>query len=112
MGTESVNYVYSGVALRWTAKVEQSRIFEMFSVYAIYSELCGKCYVGQTINLSERLKQHNLHTFRGYTSRFPGEWVLIYNESVATRSEALVREKQLKSGNGRLFIQSFIPDRY
>jgi putative endonuclease len=59
--------------------------------------------------MQERLKLHNEHTLKGYTSRFPGHWELIYQESVATRSEALKRERQLKSGNGRTYIKTYIP---
>lgn len=81
----------------------------MFKVYAIYNKEADKYYIGQTINLSNRLLEHNRHTYKGYTSGFPGEWKLIYSESVPTRSEALKRERQLKSGNGRLFIKSCIP---
>jgi len=61
------------------------------------------------MDINERLQQHNNHTFKGYTARFEGEWKLIYTESVATRSEALKREKQLKSYQGRQFIKSHIP---
>lgn len=81
----------------------------MFIVYAIYNKLAKKYYIGQTECIERRLKQHNDHTFVGYTSSFQGEWILIYNESVATRSEALRREKQLKSGNGRKYIKTYIP---
>lgn len=61
------------------------------------------------MDINERLQQHSNHTFKGYTARFEGEWKLIYTESVATRSEALKREKQLKSYQGRQFIKSHIP---
>jgi len=71
--------------------------------------MANKYYVGQTENVDRRLNQHNNHTFKTYTSRFPGEWKLIHQESVATRSEALKREKGLKSGNGREFIKTIIP---
>ncbi len=81
----------------------------MFQVYVIYNPLSQKTYTGQTEDLTRRLEQHNDHTFKSFTSRYRGEWVLIYKESVATRSEALIREKQLKSGNGREFIKQFIP---
>lgn len=81
----------------------------MFYVYAIYNSRADKIYIGQTVDILLRLKQHNEHKFTGYTSRYQGEWVLIYKESVATRSEALRRERQLKSGNGRAFIKSHIP---
>lgn len=75
----------------------------------IYNRSANKYYIGQTEDLQRRIQQHNEHTFKGYTARFRGEWVLIYSESVATRIEALRREKQLKSGNGREFIKTHIP---
>jgi putative endonuclease len=81
----------------------------MYTVYAIYNRNAGKTYVGQTEDIERRLHQHNKHAFKGYTARFLGEWELIYSESVATRSEALKREKQLKSGNGRAYIKTYIP---
>ena len=81
----------------------------MYTVYAIYNRQADKIYIGQTMDINERLQQHNNHTFKGYTARFEGEWKLIYTESVATRSEALKREKQLKSYQGRQFIKSHIP---
>jgi len=82
----------------------------MYIVYAIYNRLADKYYIGQTKNLEQRLKLHNDHVFKSFTSRFPGDWVLIYKESVATRSEVLKREKGLKSGNGRIFIKNHIPE--
>ncbi len=82
----------------------------MYCVYAIYNQQAQKYYIGQTIDLKERLRLHNNHYFKSYTSRFPGKWELIYEESIPTRSEALRREKQLKSGNGREFIKSLIPE--
>lgn len=82
----------------------------MYTVYAIYNEGAGKLYIGQTKDLVERLRLHDNHTFKGYTSRFPGEWKLIYKESTSTRSEALIREKQLKSYRGREYVKSHIPE--
>lgn len=81
---------------------------KMFTVYSVYNKKADKFYTGQTIDIHERLKLHNKRAFKGYTSRFPGKWELIYEESVATRREALRREKQLKSFRGREFIRKFI----
>jgi putative endonuclease len=53
---------------------------------------------------------HNNHTYYSYTSKFDGEWQLVYQELVATRSQAMRRERQLKSGAGREFIKSYIPE--
>jgi putative endonuclease len=81
----------------------------MYTVYAIYNQESKKVYIGQAKDVTERLRLHNEHTFKSYTSRFPGKWELIYKESVATRQEALAREKQLKSHRGRDFLKQFIP---
>ena len=82
----------------------------MYFVYAVHNQEAGKYYIGQTSNLDERLRMHNDHTFKSYTSRFEGEWKLIYKEMVSTRLEALKREKQLKSFRGREFIKTHIPE--
>ena len=82
----------------------------MYYIYAIYNKQCDQYYIGQTFNLSDRLLDHNQHAFKGYTSRFEGEWKLFYCEKVATRSEALKRERQLKSFRGREFIKKYVPN--
>jgi putative endonuclease len=81
----------------------------MFYVYAIFNRNVDKIYIGQTIDLTKRLTEHNAHLFKGYTTRFEGEWELIYTEMATTRSEALIREKQLKSFRGREFVKTYIP---
>lgn len=81
----------------------------MYTVYVIYNSKCKKTYTGQTESIVERIRQHNDHYYKSFTSRFPGKWVLIYKESAATRSDAIKREKQLKSGNGRKYVKQFIP---
>ncbi|PIS07924.1 endonuclease [Candidatus Berkelbacteria bacterium CG10_big_fil_rev_8_21_14_0_10_43_13] len=82
----------------------------MCNVDVIYNKEHDRFYIGQTENLKTRLIAHNNKTFKNcFTARFDGEWQLIYKEEVATRNEALVREKQLKSFRGRQFVKSFIP---
>lgn len=61
--------------------------------------------LGQTEDIVNRVKLHNEHAIKGFTSRFPGKWELIYSESVATRQDALKREKQLKGHKGRDYIK-------
>ncbi|MEK7535375.1 MAG: GIY-YIG nuclease family protein [Patescibacteria group bacterium] len=80
----------------------------MHWVYAIHNRQANKSYIGQTEDVEKRLQAHNTHALGGYTARFPGKWELIYKESVVTRSEALKREKQLKSFRGREFVKQFI----
>lgn len=81
----------------------------MYYVYVIKSESTGKSYIGQTADLDKRLKQHNdpLNNMSRYTKQNKGPWKLIYKEEVINRSEALKRERFLKSGKGRDFLKRF-----
>lgn len=82
----------------------------MFWIYALYNRGSKKIYIGQTSNLEKRLELHKEREFKkSFTARFKGEWQLIYKERVENRKEALKREKQLKSYQGRQFIKQFIP---
>ena len=44
-----------------------------------------------------------------FTAKYSGLWKIIYYETVNTKREALIREKQLKSYRGREYIKKFIP---
>ena len=78
--------------------------------YILKSETTGKLYTGQTSNLEQRLKWHNDREHRKlrYTRKQKGPWRLIYSEELETRSEAMVRERFLKSGQGREWIRKNI----
>ena len=81
-----------------------------FVVYVIQSCSSEKIYIGHTSDFKKRLRQHNdpNWTFGGYTKLNKGPWKLIYKEEFATRKEAMIREKQLKSAQGRKFIHQKI----
>ena len=79
----------------------------MYFVYAIYSIGYDKIYIGFTSDLVARLNTHNSPENKGWTSKFK-PWELLYTEELPTKQQALVREKQLKSAKGRLFIRSLI----
>ena len=74
-----------------------------FTVYAIYSESIDIIYVGQTNNLAQRIKDHN-SGHSNYTSKAK-DWQLFYSENLNSRSEAMIREKQLKTSRGRAFLR-------
>ena len=75
----------------------------MFFVYIIYSKKVYKKYIGQTEYLIHRLEQHNSNYFQSYTNN-KDPWELIHSECYSTRSDAVLREKYLKSGAGRDWI--------
>ncbi len=77
----------------------------MNHIYVIISDE-GYRYIGSTTDLEKRLFQHQNH-LAGWTKRGNG-WKLVYSESFATYSEARNREKWLKSGVGRKFLDAIL----
>ena len=75
----------------------------MFTVYVLFSPNFNKIYIGYTSNLLQRLLSHNELAKKGWTIRFR-PWTVIHTEEFATKTEAMNREKQLKSAKGREFI--------
>ena len=76
-----------------------------FVVYILYSEKFNKNYTGFTSNLIERFKSHNVLGTKGHTLKFR-PWSVIHVEFFSSKSETMKREKYLKSGIGREFIQN------
>jgi putative endonuclease len=79
----------------------------MFTVYVLHSKSFDKIYVGFTGNLLQRMISHNELGKKGWTIKFR-PWVLIYKEEFNSKSEAMKREKELKSAAGRTFIRSLV----
>ena len=83
----------------------------MFFAYVLKSLKNGKRYVGYTSKEPEtRLMEHN----KGCNSwtKQNGPFELIYQEAYLTKTEAITREKFLKSGQGRKWLDEsllFIP---
>ena len=77
-----------------------------FWVYVLFSETAHKRYIGQTDDLDRRVREHNTpeHNPMKFTSKHPGPWVLVYSEQYETRSDAMRRERWLKSGQGRAWL--------
>ncbi len=78
-----------------------------FVVYILYSEKFNATYVGYTSDLISRFHSHNSLATKGWTMRFR-PWVVVHVEFFVTQKQALLREKELKSGKGRDFIKSLI----
>ncbi len=68
---------------------------KMFYVYVLKSVQYDRFYIGQTKNIDERLDWHNSPRAR-WTKRFQ-PWELVHQEEFATRSDAMIREKELKA---------------
>ena len=76
----------------------------MFFVYLLESEIDSSWYIGYTPkDPYKRLSIHNSGVV--YHTKRKKPWKLIYFEAYVNISDALGREKFLKSGSGRTFLK-------
>jgi putative endonuclease len=73
-----------------------------FDVYVLRSEKDGIRYVGSGADAEERLRRHNKGDYKFTKGHKP--WKLIHKEEYNSRSEAVKRERFLKSGQGRKYL--------
>ena len=79
----------------------------MFTVYVLKSEKNGKRYVGYTgKSAAERLREHNTGSSTYTRQNCP--FVLLYTEQYVEKREAMKRERYLKSGQGRRFLDETV----
>ena len=79
----------------------------VYFVYILQSLKDHSYYVGSTQDLAERINRHNQGRSK-YTKAKKRPWKLVYHEEFDTKSEAMDRENELKSYQGRKFIREGI----
>ena len=80
----------------------------MHYVYVLRSKKSGKRYTGCTKkDPIERLRDHN--TGSSTWTRQNGPFELLYTEPFSKKKTALAREKYLKTGAGRKFLNKAAP---
>ncbi|MCX6829610.1 MAG: GIY-YIG nuclease family protein [candidate division Zixibacteria bacterium] len=77
-----------------------------FYAYILRSRKTDRFYIGSTSDLIDRLQRHN--GGRSLYTRSGIPWELAYSEEFESRSEAVRREKQLKSWKNRERLEELI----
>ena len=75
-----------------------------YITYVLKSNLDNRFYVGYTTNLKKRMDEHNSGKVRSTRERRPLN--LVYYEVCFNQSDALHREKYLKSSYGKRYIKN------
>lgn len=80
---------------------------KFYYVYVLQSEKDGNWYTGYTSDLKKRLQEHN----KGYnfSTKNRRPWKLIYYEASLNENDAKARERYLKSGMGKRYLQNKLP---
>lgn len=68
------------------------------------SEKDDSWYIGYTSNLDKRINEHN--SGRTVTTSKKMPWNIIYYEVSFNKTDAIAREKYLKSGMGRRYLKN------
>jgi putative endonuclease len=75
-----------------------------FYTYLIQSKKNGQWYIGSTVDLRKRFKEHNSN--KVFSTKERGPFELIYYEAYINEQDARIREKYLKSGFGRRYLKN------
>ena len=78
----------------------------MYYVYVLKSKDTDRLYIGSTAHYEERLQSHNAGRVRSTKRHRPWERVLL--EIYPDRNRAEQRERYLKSGWGRTWLEKHI----
>ena len=77
-------------------------------MYVLKSQKDGNFYVGYTFDLKKRLQSHNSGHVPSTKYRMPFD--LVYYEACCSQSDALRREKYLKTAYGKRYIKNRLKD--
>jgi putative endonuclease len=80
----------------------------VYYVYVLKSQKDGNFYVGYTFDLQKRLQAHNGGHVSSTKYRAPLD--LVYYEASRSQSDALRREKYLKTAYGKRYIKNRLKD--
>ncbi len=78
----------------------------LYYVYILESLKNGRHYVGSTGNLLRRLTEHNEGKVKSTKPFTP--WKIIYTEEYSSKTEALRRERKIKSYKGGIAFKKLI----
>ena len=78
----------------------------MYKVYVLKSINYGKYYIGHTKDLSDRVRRHNSGQTRSTKAYKP--WTIVYTEHKLTKSEAYIREMEIKKYKGGIQFKDLL----
>ena len=78
-----------------------------YVLYILHSDKGDKYYIGHTNNIERRLCEHNDPKQKGWTKSYH-QWRLIYTEDALDRSDAVNKERYLKSLKSKVKIKKYI----
>ncbi|MBR2195799.1 MAG: GIY-YIG nuclease family protein [Salinivirgaceae bacterium] len=79
---------------------------ERYFVYILYSQAIDKYYIGETVDLNNRLEEHISHTFCGSFTTRSTDWKIYLVMECQSRTQARLVESHIKKMKSKSYIQN------
>jgi len=86
----------------------ENSIGKIHYVYVLESDKNNSLYIGYTIDLKSRIKQHNKGM--NFSTKSYLSWRLIFFEAYINEKDAIRREKYLKTSQGSRLLKRMLKD--
>ena len=80
----------------------------MHYFYIIFSKSKDKFYIGETVNISQRIIKHSNHSYKGSFTKIASDWKIAIEYKCKNKDDALFLEAFVKRMKNRKFILKII----
>lgn len=91
------------VMIKIECPVVEFQMIMFYYIYVIESLKNGELYIGYTVNLPKRLKEHNQGL--NFSTKSDKPWKIIYYEACFNQNDAKRRESYLKTSQGQRLLK-------
>jgi len=77
-----------------------------YFVYILFSEKLNRYYIGQTVNIEERLMQHNSGFYENASTKVSNDWKLFWKLKCNSRTQAIQIESHIKRMRNKVYYQN------
>ena len=78
----------------------------MYCVYIIYSKSIDSYYIGETIEIDERIVKHNSGFYEASYTKQSNDWCLFHKIDCKNRKQARLIEAHIKKMKSKVYIQN------
>jgi putative endonuclease len=79
-----------------------------YYVYILHSTDRKRFYIGQTLDVNQRLQEHNSGFYENSYTRGVSDWVLFFSITCHSRKQAVSIEKHLKRMTSRVYLENLV----
>ena len=77
-----------------------------YFVYILFSEKLNRYYIGQTVDIEERLKQHNSGFYENASTKVSNDWKLFWKLKCDSKRQAIQIESHIKRMRNKVYYQN------